>query len=51
MSEQFIPYARPLAHRLLHAVCGLPLLLSLALAATGCGEKKTDKPAPPRPVR
>lgn len=51
MSEQFIPYARPLAHRLLHAVRGLSLLLSLALAATGCGEKKTDKPAPPRPVR
>ncbi len=51
MSEQFIPYAHPLAHRLLHAVRGLPLLIVLALAATGCGEKKTDKPAPPRPVR
>lgn len=51
MSEQFIPYARPLAHRLLHTVRGFPLLLLLALAATGCGEKKTDKPAPPRPVR
>lgn len=59
MSEQFTDYFRPGLHHLLNAARSLsllsllPFLVLTALIAllTGCGEKKTDHAAPPRPVR
>ncbi|TCC01092.1 efflux RND transporter periplasmic adaptor subunit [Kosakonia quasisacchari] len=59
MSEQFTDYFRQSLHHLFNtarALSFLALLPLLVMAAiilllTGCGEKKTDNAAPPRPVR
>lgn len=59
MSEQFTDYFRPGLHHLLNvarSLSYLSLLPLMVLAAiipllTGCGEKKTEKPVPPRSVR
>ncbi|MCZ3381595.1 efflux RND transporter periplasmic adaptor subunit [Kosakonia sp. SOY2] len=59
MSEQFTDYFRQSLHHLFNAARALsflallPLLVTAAVIPllTGCGEKKTDHAAPPRPVR
>lgn len=59
MSEQFIDYYRHSMHHLFGAARSfsyltlLPLVILAAFVPllTGCGEKKADKPVPPRPVR
>lgn len=59
MSEQFSDYLRQSLHHLFNVartislLSLLPLLLLAAVLPllTGCGEKQTEKPAPPRPVR